>query len=34
MRACQPAVEGTVRRDDVEIHYERWGYSADRTKMM
>jgi pimeloyl-ACP methyl ester carboxylesterase len=28
MRACQPAVEGTVHRDDVEIHYERYGQGA------
>jgi pimeloyl-ACP methyl ester carboxylesterase len=25
MRACQPLAEGTVRRDGVEIHYERYG---------
>lgn len=28
MRACQPVAEGTVDRDGVEIHYERYGHGS------
>jgi pimeloyl-ACP methyl ester carboxylesterase len=28
MKACEPTVEGTVHRDGIEIHYERYGQGA------
>jgi hypothetical protein len=34
MRACQPAVEGTVRRDGVEIYYERYGHGSQTIMLL